>query len=249
MAAFMAGLWLIQRRTGDAGVVDVGWSLGIALLAAAFALVSTGPVERRALVAGLAVAWGVRLAWHIHARARRAGGEDPRYAALRERWGAAFQRNLFLFYQAQGLSQVALAVPVLAALAHRAPRLGAWDAAGAALAAVAIAGEALADAQLAAFRADPAHRGRTCRRGLWAWSRHPNYFFEWLFWWTWVAIAAPGPAAAWALVGPALMLWFLWKVTGIPTSEARALATRGEDYRDYQRTVSAFVPWPPRRAA
>jgi len=100
-----------------------------------------------------------------------------------------------------------------------------------------------------AWRADPANRGRTCRRGLWAWSRHPNYFFEWLHWWTYPLLAVGAPWAAATLFAPAFMLFFLFKVTGIPATEARALVTRGDDYRRYQREVSMFVPWPPRRRA
>jgi steroid 5-alpha reductase family enzyme len=112
-----------------------------------------------------------------------------------------------------------------------------------------VAGEYLADHQLARFRADPANGGRTCRSGLWRYSRHPNYFFEWLHWFTYVALAA-GSRLAWvALSGPLVMYVFLRWVSGIPFTEAQALRTRGEDYRDYQRRTSMLFPWPPRRTA
>jgi steroid 5-alpha reductase family enzyme len=110
-----------------------------------------------------------------------------------------------------------------------------------------MAGESLADRQLARFRADPGSRGKTCRVGLWAWSRHPNYFFEWLHWFSYVLLAV-GSGLAWlAWLGPVLMFAFLYRVSGIPWTEAQSLRSRGEDYARYQREVSAFFPWPPRR--
>jgi steroid 5-alpha reductase family enzyme len=122
------------------------------------------------------------------------------------------------------------------------------DAAALFIGALAVVGESIADGQLARFRADPANRGRTCREGLWRYSRHPNYFFEWIHWWAYVPLAA---SSAWwpaTLAGPALMLFFILYVTGIPPTEERALLSRGDDYREYQRTTSAFFPWFPRRS-
>jgi len=108
--------------------------------------------------------------------------------------------------------------------------------------------EALADLQLKRFRADPANKGKVCDVGLWAWSRHPNYFFEWLHWFAYVflAIGTPWPVAWLSLLGPVLMLVSLYWVTGIPFVEAQAVRSRGDDYRDYQRTTSAFIPWFPK---
>jgi steroid 5-alpha reductase family enzyme len=142
---------------------------------------------------------------------------------------------------------VIFSIPFLVAMTLRSQGLGAWVAAGVLVWVVAVTGEALADRQLAAFRADQTNRGRTCRVGLWRLSRHPNYFFEWLHWWSYVLLGVGSPWWALTLVGPALMLYFLLRVTGIPATEAQALASRGEDYREYQRTTSAFVPWFPRR--
>jgi len=111
---------------------------------------------------------------------------------------------------------------------------------------VSVAGEAIADRQLAGFRADPANRGKTCRTGLWRYSRHPNYFFEWVHWWSYVLLGLGSPYWLVTILGPALMLVFLFKITGIPATEERALLTRGEDYRNYQRTTSPFFPWFPK---
>jgi steroid 5-alpha reductase family enzyme len=111
-----------------------------------------------------------------------------------------------------------------------------------------VAGEALADRQLAAHRRDPANKGKTCRSGLWRYSRHPNYFFEFLHWFAYVFLAV-GMGIGWiaaSLIGPAVMLVFLYRVTGIPYTEAQALRSRGEDYAEYQRTTSPFLPLPPK---
>jgi steroid 5-alpha reductase family enzyme len=123
----------------------------------------------------------------------------------------------------------------------------AWLVAGAALWCLSVAGESRADSELARFRADGANRGRTCRAGLWRYSRHPNYFFEWLHWFSYAALAVGAPRAWLALTGPLFMFLFLRFVSGIPFTEAQALRTRGDDYRDYQRRTSMLFPWPPRR--
>ncbi len=242
-AAAMAALWARQLRTRDATAVDVGWTLMVAAFAVVLALASLGDPWRRVLVAGLALVWGLRLAAYlIRDRILPAKGEDPRYRVLRERWGAAAPGNFLLLHLAQVVFAVLFAVPIAAAM--QGGPLDGWALAGTAVWTAAVAGEAAADRQLAAFRADPANRGAVCRRGLWAWSRHPNYFFEWLHWWAYVLIARFAPLT---LLGPAAMLLFLYRLTGIPYTERQALASRGDAYRAYQRTTSAFVPWPPRR--
>jgi steroid 5-alpha reductase family enzyme len=196
-------------------------------------------------VAGLAVVWAGRLALHLlRDRVLRATAEDGRYRALRERWGPDADRNFLALYLGQGIVSALFIVPVAAAMRGGAP--DGWAVAGAVVWVAALVGEWVADRQLARFRADPARRGQVCRDGLWGWSRHPNYFFEWLHWWSYVLIGHGTPLT---FVGPAAMLAFLLRVTGIPYTEAQALRSRGEAYRDYQRTTSAFIPRPPRRSA
>ncbi len=247
MAAVMAALWVVQRARRDAGVVDVGWAAGLGLLAVLYAVLAAGPLLRRLLVATMAGAWSLRLAWYILVNRVLGKPEDGRYQTLRSKWGDRAQSRFFVFFQLQALVDVIFSLPYLVAMTNPTPGLGVCGLAGVLVWVVAVVGEALADRQLAAFRADPANRGRTCRVGLWRLSRHPNYFFEWLHWWSYVLLAVGSPWWALTLVGPVLMLFFLFKVTGIPATEAQALASRGEDYRDYQRTTSAFVPWFPRR--
>lgn len=250
-SATMFVLWLRQQATRDATPVDVAWAASLGGLAVLDALFSDGDPGRRVLVALLAGGANVRLALHLFLdRARggarnRHGGEDGRYRTLRAKWGSSAGRNFFLFFQAQAVLAVLLSLPFLVACAHTAP-FGVFDAAALALGAIALAGEWLADRQLARFRADPTQRGRTCRAGLWRFSRHPNYFCQWLLWCSYALLAWPAPLGALGLVSPLVMLALIVFVTGIPPTEAQALRSRGDDYRAYQRTTSAFVPWFPR---
>jgi len=245
MAVVMVLLWFVQRRTANAGIVDVGWSLGVGVVAVACTVAGSGDPMRRLLAGVLVGGWSLRLGLYILRRVL-AEEEDGRYRRLRQQWGAGFQRRAFVFFQLQALFAVAFAVPVAVVASNARPVSAAEAMVAVGLWLVAIGGEALADRQLAAFRGQPANRGRTCRQGLWRYSRHPNYFFEWLHWWTYVLLAAGAPLWWLSLLGPLAMLVFLLAVTGVPATEAQAAASR-PDYRDYQRTTSAFIPWPPKR--
>lgn len=248
MILVMSGLWLVQWRRGDAGIVDVAWGLGVGGLGALFAALSSeGDATRRGLIALLALVWAVRLSTHIFLRLLKLP-EDGRYQTLREKWGEKAQRNLFLFFQVQGVWSVLFAIPLLIAARNPTPTWTICDLVGMAVWLVAIAGEAIADRQLSAFRRNPDHRGKVCREGLWRYSRHPNYFFEWVHWWAYVLLAVGGPGWWITLSGPAVMLYFLFHVTGIPPTEAQALKSRPVAYREYQQTTSAFFPWPPRKS-
>jgi len=247
MAVVMAVLWLVQRARSDAGVVDVGWAGGLGVVAVLYALLAPGDPFRRSLVGVLATVWSLRLAAYILTDRVIGKPEDGRYRTLRARWGKRAEPYFFAFFQAQAVLDVLFSLPFLVAMTNPRQVMGGWGAAGVLVWLAAVVGEALADRQLAAFRADPANRGRTCRVGLWRASRHPNYFFEWVHWWSYVLLAVGSPWWALTLVGPALMAFFLFKVTGIPATEAQALASRGEDYREYQRTTSAFIPWFPKK--
>jgi steroid 5-alpha reductase family enzyme len=252
MLAGMTLLWLIQRFTRDAGIVDVGWSAGVGLCAVFFAATCGQTGGRHWIIAGATALWSFRLASYL-LRDRVIGKpEDGRYQALRKEWGVRADWFFLCFFWAQGGLAVLFAVAPWIAI--HAPRTGseqwlglnAWDFAGVAVWLVAIVGEHLADNELAKFRANPVNKGKVCRAGLWQYSRHPNYFFEWLHWWAYVLFGVGSPWWWGTLVMPALMLIFLFRVTGIPATEAQALRSRGEEYREYQRTTSAFVPWWPK---
>ncbi|UCF66898.1 MAG: DUF1295 domain-containing protein [Acidobacteriota bacterium] len=243
--AGMLVLYLLQRRWNEADVVDFGWSAGIGLATVGYAVLANGYPLRRGLIAVMVTGWSFRLAIYLLRDRVLRAGEDTRYRELRSRWGARAQSYFLLFFLFQALLVVVFTIPPLVAMGARVQALGIWDALGAAVWFVALAGESAADRQLARFRARPESRGKTCREGLWRYSRHPNYFFEWVHWWAYVVIGWRAPFGWLTLLGPALMLLFLYKVTGVPIAERRALETR-PDYRDYQRTTSAFIPWPPR---
>jgi len=241
----MVGVWLVSIRIANASYVDVAWALGIAGTAVAYALLAEGSTLHRVLVAGLGTIWGVRLGTYL--LSRLAGKEeDGRYQDLRKRWAPHVNRSFFVFFQAQALFVVVFSLPFAFVAADEGEMTWlAWV--GGALALGAIAGEMTADTQLAVWKGDPANKGKTARNGLWGWSRHPNYFFEWLHWVAWAVIAFSSPYGWAAIVVPVFLIVLLFKVTGIPETEAQSLRSRGDDYRRYQDEVSVFVPLPPRR--
>ena len=206
----------------------------------------------RLLAVGWPLAAGVMLAlWLVQLRTRNAGivgqPEEGRYVTLRRNWSSHADRAFLVFFQAQAAIAVVLSLPFAYAAAGEAdfPRVS--DGVGLVLVLIGVTGETTADRQLLAFKTRPENRGRTCREGLWRYSRHPNYFFERILWCGFVVLGLAGPAGWLGLSAPLVMLVFILFVTGIPPTEAQALASRGADYRRYQRTTSPFVPWFPRR--
>jgi steroid 5-alpha reductase family enzyme len=246
-SASMAVLWYVQVRIGDASHVDVAWAALIACAAILDALLADGDVGHRVLAAVLASVWGFRLAGYLYVNRIRGKDEDGRYRSLRAKWGANAHRNFFWFFQFQAVFVVFFSLPFALVCLDPDPTISALAWAGVGVWAVGNAGTIVADRQLAQWRADPANAGKTARNGLWSWSRHPNYFFEWVNWCgvALVATAAPNGWIAWIV--PAGLLFLLFRVTGIPATERQALRSR-RDYAEYQRTTSAFVPLPPRRA-
>ncbi len=246
LAALMFALWLVQYRTRNAGTVDVVWAFGTGLVGVWFALgAEDGALERRWLVAAMAAAWGVRLGAHLLGRVR-AESEDGRYRYLREQLGDRVQPFMLGFFQIQALWALLFALPMWAAASAPGPAFAWNDLAGLAVWLAALSGEAVADRQLARFRADPANRGKVCDSGLWGWSRHPNYFFEWLHWFAYVLIGIGSDHWWITIAGVAVMYLFLTRVTGIPWTEQQSLRRRGSAYRHYQQTTPAFFPRPPR---
>ena len=237
--------WRWQKRHDNAGIVDVLWSLGLGIGAVLMALTGTGARTPRVLVALLGGVWALRLALHLWNRVG-AAEEDGRYRQLRQHWGAGAQWKFFLFFQFQALLVLLFALPFAAAARSPASQFtpALWLAV--VVWAISVGGEALADAQLQHFRRNPLHHKQTCRDGLWRYSRHPNYFFEWLHWFAYVALAWDSPLRALAWSGPLVMYVFLRWISGIPYTEAQALRTRGDDYRQYQHTTPLLIPWFPK---
>lgn len=257
----MSGTFVLARWLKNYGVVDVVWSLGFAPLMVLYWVLAArmhydakldGYPEwnwaAASTLTGLVVLWSLRLGGHLWVRVRaHHPQEDVRYAELRREWGAAAARKMFGFYLLQGALQVVLSTPwLLTALDPQrttAYRLSPWAWLGGGLWILGWVGESVADRQLARFRADPARRGQVCQAGLWYYSRHPNYFFEWVLWLAYAAFAMAAPFGWLGLLSPLLMWHFLVNVTGIPMTEALSVKSKGEAYREYQRTTSAFVPW------
>jgi len=238
-------VWWIQRRTGNAGFVDVAWAALLGVAALYYGLVADGAFLPRLLVALLAATWGFRLALHLLHRVLNEA-EDGRYAFLRTHWNGD-QRKFFAFFQAQALAVVLFSVPFAVAANNPVESFGPWTALGLVIWITSLAGESIADLQLSRFRANARNRGTTCRVGFWRYSRHPNYFFECLHWFSYVCLAIGAPYGWLALFGPVLMWVSLRWVSGVPFVEAQALRSRGDDYREYQRTTNAIIPWFPKR--
>ena len=250
LSILMMGAWVAQQRTGNSGWVDTIWTFSVGLVGAASAVWPAGaggPNARQWLVAALVTAWSLRLGVHIAIRTARIS-DDPRYAAFAEAWGAGAPRRMFLFLQHQALGSIPLVFAIFVAAHVPAPHLRLQDYLGVLVLLAGILGEAVADAQLKRFRQRPGSQGQVCDVGLWRWSRHPNYFFEWLGWLAYPVIAISGDYAwGWAaLLAPAFMYWILVHVTGVPPLETQMLKSRGDRYRDYQSRTSAFFPLPPR---
>ena len=246
-SAAMALLWLVQRRTGNAGIVDVAWAATIGVLGVAYASGAAGASASATWLAGAMTGfWSLRLTSYLFHRVV-GRPEEGRYAALRVRWGAAAGRRMFWFYQFQAVAAWAFASPVMAVRWSRAAPGSGWTALAVGLWIAGVGGTALADWQLAAFKRRAAARGKTCRDGLWRYSRHPNYFFEWIHWCAYIPLAIESPGWWIPIAVAGTLLYLVLFVTGIPPTEAQAAASRGEDYREYQRTTSPFVPWFPKK--
>ena len=251
MLAVMMLAWIVQRGAGNAGWVDVFWTIGAGLSCAGVALWPGPSVNqsRAFLVAALAIIWSFRLGLYVAARVARSETEDVRYASLRRDWGRAFQLRLFGLVIVQAPATALIAWSVFAATHASSAPLGVRDLLGASILALAIGGEAIADEQMRRFKADPG-RGAVNDTGLWSLSRHPNYFFQWLGWLAYPAIGfEPSTPLSWTTwIAPALMYLILRFGTGVPALESNLLKSRGDAFRAYQSRVSAFFPMPPKRS-
>jgi steroid 5-alpha reductase family enzyme len=252
IAAFFAltmGIaWAVVIRTGSSGYADTFWSFSIGIGGMAAALIPMAPGDpgaRALIVAALVAVWSLRLGTHILRRTLK-GGDDPRYAQLKKEWGDRYRPELLFFLEIQAGAAFVLVGAVFVAARNPGP-LGLTDIFGVLIAIAAIAAEAVSDAQLAAFKADPRNKGKVCDVGLWSLSRHPNYFFEWVYWLAYVPIGVSFTGHPWGvatLMAPAMMYWLLVYVSGVPLLEAHMLRSRGAVFRAYQKRVRVFWPIP-----
>ena len=247
MLVVMTAAWATVLKTDNAGWTDVFWTFGtgVAGVIAALSPWAGEPSARQLLVACLVAIWSLRLGTYIAVRVVQTE-EDRRYAMLKEEWGPSFPRKLFGLAIVQAPATTLLCASIAAAALRPGDGLVLTDFIGAAILAVAILGESVADQQMKAFKADKANHGKIMDRGLWGLSRHPNYLFEWLGWVAYPVMAislAPGWPWGWlALIAPVVMYLILTRLTGVPPLEAAMLQSRGSLYEDYQRRVGAFFP-------
>jgi steroid 5-alpha reductase family enzyme len=252
----LTNLWWVSVRLKNAGIVDLYWALGFVLLALLDAWLLPGWHLRRAVICTMLAIANVRLGLYLIKRfIHEFPVEDARYAGFRHDWAKRFSPTgahgmmLGAFYL-QGALQIVVQLPVWWACQNTTVGFNGLEIAAIGLWLMAVLGEAVADNQLAAFKANPVHQGKTCQIGLWRYSRHPNYFCQWLLWvayWLF-ACGTPLPGLGWGgltVLSPLLMLLFLTRVTGVAATEAHARESR-IDYAEYQRTTSAFIPWWPK---
>ncbi len=241
--AAMFALWLLSLRLRNASIVDVWWGPGFACIAI---LTHQAAPSGHGLVTLLTALWGLRLGAYL--LWRNAGrGEDPRYIAMRRHHGEHFPRvSLFTVFGLQGLLMWFVSLPVQVANAAGAPASpGGLELAGVALFCLGLFFESVGDRQLARFRADPANAGAVMDRGLWRYTRHPNYFGDFCVWWGLFLVSLPAPGAAFTVLSPLVMSLLLLRVSGVALLE-RSIGKRRPGYADYQRRTSAFLPLPPR---
>lgn len=264
LMGIMSAAWFTALKSGNAGWIDVFWTFGLGLVGIAACLfaglacgvwVGVGGIvhhdlpPRAALCASLIGIWALRLGLHIAKRTQRAG-DDPRYAQLRIEWGVHYRRRLFLFLQIQAIAGLPLLLSVTVAACRPGPFGGIRDVAGVILFLAALLGVSAADRALRRFSYLPHPRKAVCDIGLWRWSRHPNYFFEWLGWIVWPLMAAGVSGYAWgwfSVIAPVLMYWLLVHVSGIPPLEAHMARSRGAVWQAYATRTSVFFPRPPAR--
>ena len=244
--ALMTLVWLLSLARRDASIVDAFWGPGFGFAAWIYVAGSAPRTPRGVLTALLVTLWGLRLSLHILWRSR-GRGEDYRYRAMRERDPAGFpRRSLLSVFWLQAALLWAISAPLFQAQRPGPAGLTALDGLGLALFALGFLFEAVGDFQLARFRNDPANAGRVMDRGLWRYTRHPNYFGDALLWWGFFCLALATPGSWWTLLSPMLMTLLLIRVSGVTLLEQKLRETR-PDYRRYAEETSAFFPWLPRR--
>ena len=237
-------VWLWAKKIKNAGVVDVFWALNFPVITIITFLLSDGFETRKILICAMFLIAELRLGLHLWQRViGHLGEEEGRYQQLRKEWGGNADRNFFFFFQFQAISNVLLAIPFFIITANPAPEITVIEFIGIGIWIVSFFGETIADRQLAAFKKDPANKGKVCNIGLWQYSRHPNYFFEWLSWMAYFVFALASPWGFLAIISPAIILYLLLKVTGIPNNEEQNLRSKPVAYKKYQETTSAFFPW------
>ncbi len=240
-------VWWVAYKIEKTSIVDIFWSLFI-LAAAGLYFFCLQPQPRASgFYLLLLTFWAARLSLFIYFRAK-GHGEDARYQALRRGWGGKEKQKMLIFFLQQGLAAWFFSLPYFIIFFHPLRFYGVWEIVGVVIWLIAFNGESISDAQLMTFKNDPKNQGKVCRVGLWKYSRHPNYFFEWLNWVAYAWLAMPHHGGSLAVLCPMLMYYLLNKVSGVPLAEKQALKSRSAEYLEYQRVTSSFFPWFPKKS-
>jgi steroid 5-alpha reductase family enzyme len=246
IAVLMVVTWLVSLPLRNASIVDLIWGLGFVLVAWAVRLTVDGNSARQWLLVGMVTVWGLRLSAYLTWR-NHGNGEDYRYRAMRKQWGDRFWWvSLFTVFVLQGVLMWTVSIGVQLGQVPDTPGLGVLAALGLVIWAVGLGFEAIGDAQLAKFKADPANAGTVMDRGLWRYTRHPNYFGDACVWWGIALVAAESGLGAVGIVGALVMTVLLRRVSGVTLLE-KSLKQRRAGYDEYIARTSPFVPRPPRK--
>jgi steroid 5-alpha reductase family enzyme len=249
-AVGMALVSLVMLRGRNASLGDFGRAVLVGFAALVYAAMADGAYPHRLLVAGLGLLYSVRLGWHLwQDRVALRCEEDGRYLFIRGMMGDRAHLWFAVHFQVQVFVTTLLTLPLLIAANSLEPELSGWALLGVVVAQGALWLEGVADQQLSRFRADPENARKVCREGMWAWSRHPNYFFQWLVWCGFALVGLGAPGGLLGVVAPVAVYFLLTRVSGVPYVEDQALRSRGEEYRVYQAEVPVFFPSVPRPAA
>ncbi|RNL54278.1 DUF1295 domain-containing protein [Pedobacter jejuensis] len=237
-------VWLWAKKIKNAGVVDVFWALNFPVITLITYFLSEGFETRKILICSIFLLAELRLGLHLWQRViGHLEEEEGRYQQLRKEWGDKVERNFFFFFQFQAISNVLLTIPIFIITANPSTKISILEYVGLAIWAIAFIGEMVADQQLAAFKKEPKNKGKVCDTGLWYYSRHPNYFFEWLTWMAYFIFALASPWGILAIISPSIILYLLTRVTGVPNNEEQNLRSKPEAYKKYQQTTSSFFLW------
>jgi steroid 5-alpha reductase family enzyme len=235
-------LWAYKIKNG--GVVDIFWAFNFSIIAILLYFLADGFQQRRILICSMILIWSLRLGIYLSIRVgSKLHEEEGRYKKMREEWGASANSKLFWFFQAQALSNIYLAIPFFLIAFNKKEGISILEYSGVAVWAVSICGEAIADAQLKSFKKNTANKGKVCDAGLWNYSRHPNYFFESMIWVGYFLVCLDANYGWIGIISPLTITLLLFRVTGIPLTEQQSIRSKGDLYKEYQRTTSVFVPW------
>lgn len=248
VSILMILIWIWAYRIKNAGIVDIFWAFNFLIIAGVIWLLSDGFEMRKNILCALAGLWSLRLGIYLLIRVgSHLDEEEGRYKQLRAEWAPNENLKFFVFFQMQALSNVFLAIPFFIIALNPAPQISLVEYIGAGMWFLSIIGEGLSDFQLKQFKKNPANKGKVCEAGFWNYSRHPNYFFQLMIWISVLVFALPSPYGWISVVCPLVIGLLIFKVTGIPMTEEQSLRSKGDLYKEYQRTTSVFIPLPKRK--